>query len=208
MKKATVYIDGFNLYYGALKNSKYKWLNLELLCQNLLKNNRVTHIKYFTARVSARPNDPQQPIRQQTYFRALQTLPNLEIIYGRYLQSKVMRRLANPPQSGSAYVEVIKTEEKGSDVNLAAHLVHDGHLGKYETAVFISNDSDLLEAIKIVRLELNLPVGMICPHKNPSNVLRANVDFIRRIRSGVLNASQFSNQLQDVNGVIHKPKNW
>ena len=59
MKESIVYVDGFNLYYGTLKNTKYKWLNIELLCQNLLKQNRILKIKYFTARASARPNDPQ-----------------------------------------------------------------------------------------------------------------------------------------------------
>lgn len=36
MERTNVYIDGFNLFYGALKGSPYKWLNLEALCQRLL----------------------------------------------------------------------------------------------------------------------------------------------------------------------------
>jgi hypothetical protein len=48
-----VYIDGFNLYYGALRNRPYRWLNLERLCQLLLPKNTIGEIKYFTALVSA-----------------------------------------------------------------------------------------------------------------------------------------------------------
>lgn len=84
-----VYIDGFNLYYGAVKNTPYKWLNVQTLCQLLLPNYNLVKIKYYTASVSARPSDPGQPVRQQTYLRALRTIPDLEIIYGQFLQSKV-----------------------------------------------------------------------------------------------------------------------
>ena len=44
-----VYIDGFNFYYGAVKGTTYKWLNLKLLCENLLIKNKIAGIKYFTA---------------------------------------------------------------------------------------------------------------------------------------------------------------
>lgn len=59
--KAIVYVDGFNLYYGALKRTPYKWLNIMTLCNFLLPKNRIVGIKYFTALVTARPNDPTNP---------------------------------------------------------------------------------------------------------------------------------------------------
>ena len=78
--------------------------------------------------------------------------------------------LANPPKKGKKFAEVIKTEEKGSDVNIAAHMVHDGHLGRYDVAILVSNDSDLAEPVRIVRHELNKTVGMLNPHKYPSQL--------------------------------------
>ena len=54
-----------------------------------------------------------------------------------------MRPLAKPPVSGHRYVEILDTEEKGSDVNLASFLLLDGFDDEYELAVVISNDSDL-----------------------------------------------------------------
>ena len=80
--KTFVYIDGFNLYYGCLKATPYRWLNPATLCQLLLPHHQVLQIKYFTAHVSARPHDPDQPIRQQTYLRALRTVPNLAALVG------------------------------------------------------------------------------------------------------------------------------
>lgn len=71
--KTNVYIDGFNLYYRLIKGSPCKWLNLLTLCQLMLPDHDIQQIKYFTAPVSARPDDPDQPTRQQTYFRALRS---------------------------------------------------------------------------------------------------------------------------------------
>ena len=70
----------FNLYYGAVKDTPYKWLNISALCRLLLPKNEIVKVKYFTALVSARPSDPDQPNRQQLFLRALQTIPELKII--------------------------------------------------------------------------------------------------------------------------------
>lgn len=206
--RTSVYIDAFNLYFGALKKTPYKWLNLESLCQAYLPNNDIMAIKYFTAKVSARPNDPQQPVRQQTYLRAISTLPKVSIIYGHYLSHTVSAHLANPPASGSPYVDIIKTEEKGSDVNLAAHLLHDAHLNRFDIAVVISNDSDLLEPIKLVRAELGKKVGVLNPQRKASRAILPHIDFIKQIRAGVLAGCQFPNTLNDAQGTINKPIGW
>ena len=93
----------------------------------MLPRNDLQRIKYFTAHVGARPHDPDQPMRQQLYLRALRTLPLVEIYLGHYLSHEVSMPLANPPAGGSRFVKVIKTEEKGSDVNIATHLVSDAY---------------------------------------------------------------------------------
>jgi uncharacterized LabA/DUF88 family protein len=206
--KTNVYVDGFNLYYGALKGTKYKWLDLMQMCQLLLPQNTIHCIKYFTARVNARPNNPDQPVRQQAYIRALQTLPNLRVVFGHFLTSEVMMPVAYPVQGQPRYIKVIKTEEKGSDVNLATHLLNDGYKKDYDIAVVITNDSDLLEPIRIVRQELGLRVGILNPHKRPSRALLPHVMFIKQIRVGVLAQSQFPNTLTDANGTFSKPRGW
>lgn len=203
--KANVYVDGFNLYYGAVKNTPHRWLNIAAMCRLLLPRDQINQIKYFTALVSPRPHDPGQPTRQQTYLRALRTIPNLTIILGSFLTHDVMMPLA-PPASG--YVKVIKTEEKGSDVNLATHLLVDGYNDDYEIAVVVSNDSDLLAPIQVVIGQLKKPVGMLNPQKHPSRALLPHVKFIKQIRSGVLTKSQFPVTLTDARGRFSKPASW
>src|SRR6266540_753040 len=60
--RTNVYVDAFNLYYGCLKGTPYRWLDLAALCRRLLPNDEINRIRYFTALVSARPDDPQEPI--------------------------------------------------------------------------------------------------------------------------------------------------
>lgn len=137
--KTHVYVDGFNLYYGAVKGTPYKWLNIKRLCELLLPKHQIARIKYFTAKVSARPGDPDEPTRQQMFLRALATLPNFEIIYGHFLTNETYMPLAgSPPGTAPKYAKVIKTEEKGSDVNLATHLLWDGFRKQYQAAVLVT----------------------------------------------------------------------
>lgn len=205
-----IYIDGFNLYYGALKDTPYKWLNLDALCRHLLPSHRhqIERIKYFSARVIARADDPAQATRQHMYFRALRTIPHLDIILGHFLTNHVRMRLVHPPQDGPKTAYVIKTEEKGSDVNIATHMLSDGYQGLYDAAVLVTNDSDLLEPVRVVRQQLGLTVGIISPHTRPSRTLVQHATFMKTIRAGVLRASQFANPLTDARGVFHKPDAW
>jgi uncharacterized LabA/DUF88 family protein len=204
-----VYVDGFNLYYGTLKGTPYKWLNIFVLCNHLLQtHHQIVAIKYYTALVKARPQDPTQPQRQQTYLRALRTLPNTEIVLGQFLQSTLKMPVVNPAPNAARFITVTKTEEKGSDVNIATHMVHDAHLGRYEAAVVISNDSDLVEPIRIVRGELGKTVGILNPYKRPTSMLRQCATFVKPIREGVLAISQFPPQMIDAHGIIQKPVGW
>lgn len=207
--RTSVYVDGFNLYYRALKGTPYKWLDLYTMCRFILPaTNTITSIRYFTALVHPRPADPQQAIRQQIYLRALATLPMVSIVLGSFLSTTVRMLLANPPQQGPRIVEVIKTEEKGSDVNIAAHLIHDAHQDRFDVAVLVTNDSDLAEPIRIVTREIGRPVGVLYPGGHQSRVLTQHATFVRPIRQGVLRVSQFPDMLTDAHGTFSKPASW
>lgn len=206
MAKINVYIDGFNLYYGAVKSSPYKWLDLGALCHRMLPNDTIQLIEYFTAIVSARPYDPDLPVRQQIYLRALKTIPNLKIVNGHFLTHSCRMVLtgSKPPKK----VWVDKTEEKGSDVNIASHLLRDGFKSAYEVAVLVTNDSDLVEPVRIVRRELGLLVGILNPHQHHSVGLRAEATFMKRIRQSDVAACQFPSSMTDAKGQFHKPASW
>lgn len=203
-----VYLDGFNFYYGAVRGTPYKWLNIPEMCRRLLPRHQIERVKYFTALISARPGDPDQANRQQTYLRALRTLPEMEVHLGHFLTSHVRMPVANCPPGEQRYEKVIKTEEKGSDVNLAVQLVADAYRSRFEAAVVVSNDSDLAEAVRIVRQELQLTVGILNPHKRASRTLLAHASFMKPIRRGVLGACQLPTPLSDEEGLIHKPVRW
>lgn len=201
-----VYIDGFNFYYGAVRGTPYKWLGFSALCRILLPRHQIKRIYYFTALVDARPSDPDKRLRQETYLRALRTLPNMKIILGSFITHIDNMPLAD----GKGYADVVRTQEKGSDVNLAAQMLMDGFKDDYECAVVVSKDSDLLRPIQMVIHELGKPVGVLAPTKNkpPSRSLSANATFIKHIRPHVLAASQFPLTLADRRGAFSKPHSW
>ena len=174
----------------------------------LLPKHEIVQIRYFTALVTPRPDDPTQPQRQQAYLRALKTLPNLTIHHGHFLEKTKRRPLATPPPIGPRIVEVLDTEEKGSDVNLATYLLLDGFDHDYEMAVVISNDSDLELPIRMVRDRLGKQIGVIDPSRRHSFELDGAASWYRRLRQGPLAESLFPDTLSDASGPITKPAGW
>lgn len=204
MKKAFAYIDGFNLYYRAVKGTRYKWLNLRQMCEMLIPEYQLEKIKYFTAPVSGK-EDTDKPNRQQNYLRALRTI-DCEVIQGKFLSREAPMRLASDI---SKKVTVIKTEEKGSDVNLASYLLIDGFDKRYEAAIVLTNDSDLATPVKYVRDQLGFEVVIINPDRLiTSKTLAQSASTVRQLREGVLKACQFPEVIHYPKGVIKKPLSW
>jgi hypothetical protein len=204
MQRTIVYVDGFNLYYRSLKGTAYKWLNIKALAEQVLDpTNQVVMVKYYTARVTGK-GDPDSPRRQQIYLDALATIPEVRVYFGNFLANVIRRPLVTPIKGLPKYVDVHHTSEKGSDVNLATHLIHDAWSGRFDAAAVISNDTDLCEPIAIVNQELYKPVGVLCPAQNCSMPLRKVAKFVRHIRHGHLAAAQFPNPL----GALTKPSTW
>ena len=83
--RTIVYVDGFNLYYGALKNTPCKWLDLEKYFSLLRQGDDIRVVRYFTALVN---RDPRRT-RQQAYLAALATRRLVETILGRFKQKTV-----------------------------------------------------------------------------------------------------------------------
>lgn len=206
MARTYIYIDGFNLYYRLLKKSpEYRWLNIAELSRTVLKaENVVERVNFYTATVSAKI-DPDAPAKQRIYLNALETLPDVAIHRGNFLVNDKWVR-AKAPEGVPDYVKASISEEKGSDVNLASHLVRDAFQGKFDVAAVITNDTDLVEPIRIVAQEVGLPVGILTPVENPAKSLREVASFLRHIRPGHLAASQFPDHIEGT--TIHKPTSW
>ena len=213
--KTILYIDGFNFFYSAVKGSSVRWLNPVALIQRAFPSNQIIGTKFFTAKVGAMPGNPDQPNRQLIYWRALRTLPNLQIILGDFRTRVVRSRVVNPPPNT---IEIYKTDEKGSDVNLAAHLLLDGFRNHYECAIVVTGDSDLVTPIKMVRNELKKPVGVLnpqrlsgpnCrPERKSAGLQHAASFYQNGVTWAQLVAAQFPSPMTDATGAFHKPATW
>lgn len=213
--RTNVYIDGLNLYYGSLRKTPFKWLDIAVLCTTLLPKRQINRIRYFTAPVRALQHDLQAPIRQDVYLRALKTIPNLTIHKGHFKP-----RPSVFPQFPLAYlnltrpplvVQVLRTEEKGTDVNLATYLLVDCFDNDFDEAVVISNDSDLAFPIETVVSQFKKVVGVINPHSRrrlSGNLIRVASFHLRTINKKVLAACQFPTILTDSKGTFTKPATW
>ena len=207
MPEVRAYVDGFNLYYRALKGTPYKWLDLAQLVQGLLDpDDRLAGVRYFTARVSSRAGDPDAPRRQQLYLSALSGLQDVTVHYGRFLPKTKWR-----PRVGTGdFVEVHDTEEKGSDVNLASFLLHDGWQSRYDAALVLSQDTDLCEPMRMVSQDLKKPVGLVVLDGSEPNKRLKNVSsFVRHVTHARLSAAQLPEPSIDRKGrVVSKPATW
>lgn len=215
------YIDGFNLYYGAVKTRwpQFKWLDIGAFCSALLPTHTINRIRYFTALVIPPPEDPQMRIRQDIYLRALRTVPNLHVHdEGWFILKEDLHRqfpLAYPKNrpvgSSPQSVHVQLPEEKGSDVNLASYLLLDCFQGDFDEAVVISNDADLAVPIDMVVTKFHKTVGVVNPHpKSRRSVTLQKVASwtFQTLNRHHLANSQFPPTLTDSQGTITKPAAW
>ena len=170
---------------------------------------------------------PDQPTRQQAYLTALAASPRVEIHLGTFMSSVVRQvEVESDPSTGRylrvggkpvikldsagapAKVWTFKSEEKGSDVNLAAHLLRDAYLHQCACAVIVSNDSDLLTPIRMSKADCGLTIGLVPPRPKGSIELKRLADFKVDPRAHWLASSQFPDLVQASNGPIRKPANW
>lgn len=209
--KVYVYVDGFNLYYRALRrHPELKWLNIRALAESLLSpEDEVDTIRYFTARVSPRAGDPDAPRRQQIFFSALSTIPGFRFHYGRFLPKQKWRPVVHPSWLPAVKIEIHDTEEKGSDVNLASHLLNDAHHGRFDAAFVMSQDTDLCEPIRMVK-EMGKPVGISwLDGSQPSSRLARASSFVRQVTYARLKAAQFPAELMGPKGkLVRRPASW
>ncbi len=155
--RANVYVDGFNLYHSCFDDPNGSraswrqsgWLDLGVFCANVFAQYQIHRIRYFTSLVTATVDNPHCTDRKLTYIRALETIPHLSIhrgYFSSWAQEAQASRSLSQASSGhptSTGGHVLEKREKGSDVNLASHLILDGARGDYDVAIIVSNDSDL-----------------------------------------------------------------
>ncbi|MDX9846994.1 MAG: NYN domain-containing protein [Tenuifilaceae bacterium] len=200
-ERVVVYVDGFNLYFG-LKEAgleMYRWLDLMLLSNNLLKpHQELVELNYFTSRVS---NNPDKQKRQSTYLEALEC-KGANIYYGHYQSNSI-----ECTRCGNIWATY---NEKMTDVNIATHMLIDAYKDKYDMAMLISGDSDLVPPIREIHsLFKSKRVFVTFPPKrhNASIAMVAKGSMV--IGRKKLLDSQLPDKVTKKDGfVLKKPKGW
>ncbi|NUU06399.1 NYN domain-containing protein [Leifsonia sp. C5G2] len=241
-----VYVDGFNLYYGARKHCGrstpgWRWLDLRSLVEPLAgwSGSRIDRVVYCTARVDAADN-PSGHVDQAAYLDALLAHGSVDVIAeGRYVSWAKDEPLVNESrgsfrptvyrhsdetwderlplriapagaaESNRVMATVQKREEKGSDVNVASHLLFDVLTARVDAAIVVTNDSDLELPLRMARHRV--PVGTVNPSTNPTaGALKGRSDdgvgrhWWRRLTA----ADYLSSQLPEQVGRLRRPAGW
>ena len=120
--------------------------------------------------------------------------------------SEVIRRRA---ADGMMFARVRLREEKGSDVNVATHLLRDVYTDVVDSVIVITNDSDLALPIALARERVS--VGLINPQLMPlAGDLKGDKDsgagghWWRRLSKAHVQESQLPVEY----GGISKPETW
>jgi NYN domain-containing protein len=208
--KAYAYIDGLNLYNGALKGRpERKWLDVRKVCEELLPSKyQLSWIRYFTARVAGSATDPHQPQRQDLYLRALRgECTPFSLHEGRFRTD-----VSALPRAGSPSAELVKvrvTQEKGSDVNLAVHLIDDAAESAIDAAIVITDDFDQVGALTMAREHYGIALIVVSPrcHRGLSRTVGA--EFYKPIHEQFLLECQLPEIAIDHEGrEVHRPPAW
>jgi uncharacterized LabA/DUF88 family protein len=205
--RSIIYIDGFNLYYGALKGGPYKWLDIEHFFRLLRKDDDIQKIRYYTALVAG----PAQA-RQKVFLKALDTLPLVEVSLGRFKARQTHCRVAACTHPGRRIFQM--PEEKRTDVNIAVDMLDDAYQDLCDRLVVVSGDSDLVPVVN--RVKANFPqkhIIVYVPSRDPTRgaavELRSAADKHRTLPLALLRPSQFPAMVPDGSpGGIQKPAEW
>lgn len=205
MERVSVYVDGFNLYYGLRARGwrRYYWLDLRSMAENLLRPNQtLVAVRYFTANLLPVSDAQDKRIRQEVYLNALETLPDLSIHYGRFLPKEESCR-----ECGATWTTY---EEKMTDVNIAVELLSDAYDDAFDMAMLVSADSDLSGPMRTVHERYSdKRVIVAFPPRRHSVDLRNAAAASFTIGRGILSRSQLPDSVAKPDGyVLRRPESW
>lgn len=235
--RTRIYIDGYNFYYGCLRGTPYKWLDLLALFEKHILPSALVKdadghirqsillpspsIKFFTAQIVESVAKAVDSVSSQArYHTALRKLYDgrIELIEGYYAVNKMMVKIVdsnNPdrPPGECQSAQAWKVEEKQTDVNLALHAYHDAITGLIDHAVIVTNDTDIAPALQMIRSHTSVRVGVVVPtneHKPiyPNTELAELAHWVRaHITDAELLACQLPRVIPGRQSTI-KPESW
>jgi len=200
--RTAIYIDGYNLYYGVIHGTSYKWLDMVSLFTSLTKKVRqeteVVKVGYFTARVKAMYSKHGQDsyTAQDRYIRSLEGMyPNIfSATLGTHIARVVPKIKAQEPLDVWDRVEVHNIEEKKTDVNIALDMYRDAISGDFDQLVLVTSDSDLQPAVELIKADCSgVEIGVVLPSHPPKNI--ANEGKVRTGGSFKVHANWILNNI-------------
>ena len=227
--RTAVYIDGYNLYYGAIHGTKHKWLDVvglfTHLAQKVEPSSDVVKVRYFTSRVSGKYSKHGQDsyTSQDRYIRALEALyPSIFTkILGKHLVREDEKILFQETIDIKERVRILNIEEKKTDVNIALDMYRDAVSSNFDQLVLVTSDSDLQPAIHLIKQDYSkLKLGVILPTPpstseksskvRSSGALQKDVDWIlNNIGEKDMFSNQLPNSIKPQKGQnIIKPSYW
>lgn len=229
-----MYVDGYNLYYGCLKGTHFKWLDLLALFEKRVlpsvtfaRNGRPATsclnplaIKFFTAKIlESAAKAPDSVSSQARYHSALKKLyaGRIELIEGYYALNRMTVKVVDAgdpdrPPKDCQEIQAWKLEEKQSDVNLALHAYHDAVTGDVDQVVIVTNDTDIAPALEMIRSHTPVSIGLVVPTTDHERYPNADLDKLAHwtrthITTSELAGSQLPRVIPGRKPTI-KPESW
>ena len=234
--RTRIYIDGYNLYYGCLKGTAFKWLDLLALFENHILpsvvatvhekqlSSKLEHvaIKFFTAPILEQAAKAEDSLQCQEKYHAALTKHHsgrVELIKGYYSLTEAKAKVIDPnnpkkwPKHCTEIASIWKLEEKQSDVNIAIHAVKDALIDEIEHVVFVTNDTDIAPALEMIRRYTKAAVGLVIPttdnRRIPNGELAKQAHWVRsHITKEELRQAQLPRVIQDKRRPVTKPDSW
>ena len=200
-ERVITYVDGYNLYHG-LRDKEWKWaywLNIQALAKRLLKPKQtLIETKYFTSIIT---HAESRQRRQRIYLEALNTLDDFHIYYGHFMTDSVICKTCGH--------EHTTFHEKMTDVNISIEMMTDAFQDRFDKAMLISADSDLVPLVKSVRTLFKKSVIAAFPPKRSSVALIQFCSGYTYIGRNVLYQSLFPDNVIKPDGfVLQRPEEW
>jgi hypothetical protein len=206
--KTHVYVDGFNFYYGAVRGTPHKWLDLDRFFTMMRPSDDIRVIKYFTAEIVG-PTKPNQDV----FLKALATRPRVQVILGRFKMKSLKCEVDACDAACTRYFD--KPEEKRTDVNIATEMIDDAYQNNCDQLILVSGDSDLVPAVH--RVKNRFPEKRIIVYipavagsvRAGAYELRGAAHKARTVPLNLLSKAQFPLEVPDGSGGFYaKPASW
>ncbi len=212
MVRTAFLVDGFNLYHSlreasvALGGAHTRWLDLRSFCASYLAEvgggAELGRLIYFSALATHREAmDPNVTARHRAYLDCLRST-GVEVELGHFK--------TKPGRCPNCGGEIVRHEEKETDVAIAVRLLDLLWLNECDAVVLVTGDSDLAPAVRLASTRFpGSRMLSLFPYRRISFELRALVEKGVRIRAGRYVQHQFSDPYELPDGRrVGRPRGW